>query len=137
MRSERRKYTRFLAEEDAYAALGINFTKVGKLKDISIGGLAFKYIDSTEYCVQDSSRVAIFHSHNEFHLPNLACRLICNLAISAENEDPQFNWQYVIHRCAIQFGDITAKQRKQLEFFINHYTCGTAPLYPVGDILAK
>ena len=128
MRSERRKYTRFLAEEDAYAALGINFTKVGKLKDISIGGLAFKYIDSTECCVQDSSRVAIFHSHNEFHLPNLACRLICNLTTVGENEEPQFSRQYVIHRCAIQFGNITAQQRKQLEFFINHFTCGTAPL---------
>jgi len=137
MRSERRKYTRFLAEEDAYAALGIDFTKVGKLIDISIGGLAFEYIDCTEDCVQDSSRVAIFHSHNEFHLPNLACRLICNLVITAENDDPQFKRQYAIHRCAIQFGDITAKQRKQLEFFINHCTCGTAPLDPVGGIPAK
>ena len=137
MISERRKYTRFLAKEDGYAALGINYTKVGKVKDISIGGLAFEYIDCTEYCDQDSSRVAIFHSHNDFHLPNLACRLICNLTLSAENEDLPFNRQYVIHRCAIQFGDITAKQRKQLEFFINHYTCGTAPLYPVGDIQTK
>ena len=81
--------------------------------------------------------VAIFHTHNEFHLPNLACRLIWNLEISAENDDSQFNRQYAIHRCAIQFGDITAKQRKQVEFFINHYTCGTTSLYPVGDIPAK
>ena len=137
MISERRKYTRFLAEEDVYAALGTNFNKVGKLKDISIGGLAFEYIDSTEYCAQDSSRVAIFHSHNEFYLLYLACREICDLPLSAENEDPQFNRQYVIHRCAIQFEDITAKQRKQLEFFINRYTCGTVLLYSASDILDK
>jgi hypothetical protein len=137
MISERRKYTRFLAEEDGFAALGANFTKVGKLKDISIGGLAFEYIGWTENCVQDSSIVAIFHSHNDFHLPNLACRLIYNLAISAENDNSQFIRQYTIHRCAMQFVDITAKQRKQLEFFINHYTCGTARLYPVGDISAR
>ena len=137
MRFESRKYTRFLAEEDVYAALGINFTKVGKIKDISIGGLAFEYIDCTENCVQDFSIVAIFHSHNEFHLPNLACRLICNLAISAEIDDSQFIRQYAIHRCAIQFGDITENQRKQLEFFINHYTCGMEPLYPIGEIPTK
>ena len=137
MRSERRKYTRFLAEKNVYVALGINFAKVGKLKDISIGGLAFEYVDYTENFVQDSSIVAIFHSVNEFHLPNLACRLICSSAISAENDDSQFIRQYANCRCAIQFGDITAKQRKQLEFFINHYTCGTAPLYPLGDIPAK
>ena len=137
MRSERRKYTRFLAEKYAYAALGINFAKVGKLKDISIGGLVFEYIDCTENCVQDCSRVAIFHSNDEFHLANLACRLICNSTITAETDDPQFNRQYVIHRCAIQFGNITAEQRRQLEFFINHYTCGTVSLYPVGDVLNK
>ena len=134
MRSERRQYTRFLAEEDGYAALGANFTKVGKVKDISIGGLAFEYIGCTENCVQDSSRITIFHSHNDFLLPNLACRLIWNLAIPAENDDSQFIRQYAIHRCAIQFGDIAAKQGKQLEFFIDHFTCGTASLYPVGDI---
>ena len=133
MISERRKYTRFLAKEDAYAALGINFTRVGKLKDISIGGLAFEYIDYTGSRVQDSSRVAIFHSHKEFHLPNLACRLIYNLTISAENDDLEFTRQYAIHRCAIQFRDITAKQRKRLEFFINHYTCGTTSLYPISS----
>jgi len=137
MRSERRKYTRFLADKDAYAALGVNFTRVGKLKDISIGGLAFEYIDCTENFVQDFSRVAIFHSHNEFHLPNLMCRLIYNLAISTENEDPQFIRQYVNHRCAIQFGDITVRQREQLEFFINHYTCGAAPVYLVSGIQTK
>ncbi len=137
MRSERRKYTRFLSEEDVYAALGINFAKVGKLKDISIGGLAFEYITCSENSVQDSSSVTIFHSKKDFHLPNLACRLIYNLATSAENDDSQFNRQYAIYWCAIQFEDLTAKQREQLEFFINHYTCRTPLLYPVGNITAK
>ena len=95
MKSERRRYTRYLAEEDAYAALGINFTNVGKLKDISIGGLAFEYFACTENCVQDSSRVAIFCSQNDFHLPNLACRLICNFSISAEDEASPFDRQYI------------------------------------------
>jgi hypothetical protein len=42
MRSERRKYVRFKAQENAFAALGTNFSRVGKLKEISIGGLAFE-----------------------------------------------------------------------------------------------
>ena len=125
MKPERRKYTRFLAEKDAYAALGIEFTKVGKLKDISIGGLAFEYIDCTENCIKDSSRIAIFNSSNEFHLPNLGCRLICNSTIALENQAPKFNRQYVTHRCSIKFGDLTATQRRKLEFFINNYTRGT------------
>ncbi len=61
MISERRKYTRFLAEEDGYAALGANFTKVGKLKDISIGGLAFEYIGCTENCILFHLSLLTFH----------------------------------------------------------------------------
>lgn len=40
MRSERRKYIRFRAQDTAYAALGAEFTQVGRLIDISIGGLS-------------------------------------------------------------------------------------------------
>ena len=65
MRSEKRKYVRFIAQKDAYAALGTYFTKVGKLIDISIGGLAFEYIDFTEVASQDSSRVAVHRSFRE------------------------------------------------------------------------
>ena len=41
---ERRKHARFFSPENAFAALGRNYTKVGKIKNISLGGLAFEYI---------------------------------------------------------------------------------------------
>lgn len=43
MNIDKRKYIRFLAQDDAFAALG--FSIVGKVKDISMGGLAFGYIN--------------------------------------------------------------------------------------------
>ncbi len=39
METECRKFTRFLVPENVYAALGPSFSKVGRIKDISIGGL--------------------------------------------------------------------------------------------------
>ena len=44
MEPEQRKNVRFLADDSAIIALRNRFTKIGKLKDISIGGLSFEHI---------------------------------------------------------------------------------------------
>ena len=127
MRSERRKYIRFQAQDSTYAALGTHFSKVGKLKDISVGGLAFEYIDTPDFCECDCSKVAIFLSENGFYLPDLACKLICDSPICVMNNKSIFKPLYVLNRCAVQFTTITRHQREKLEYFLNHYTSGLAP----------
>ena len=59
MDTERRKFTRFLGPENAYAALGPSFEQVGRIKDISIGGLALVYLTDEEF-VSKNSQVDIF-----------------------------------------------------------------------------
>jgi len=127
MISEKRKYIRFQAQDNIYAALGTHYSKVGKLKDISVGGLAFEYIENTEACEPDSSKVAIFHSENGFYLPDLACRIICDSPICVMNKKSIFKPLYLIKRCAVEFLIITPLQREKLEYFLTHYTCGLAP----------
>jgi hypothetical protein len=41
---ERRKYTRFRTQGNAYAALRGNTSKVGKIYDISLNGVGFRYL---------------------------------------------------------------------------------------------
>jgi c-di-GMP-binding flagellar brake protein YcgR len=127
MRSERRKYVRFKAQENAFVALGTNFSRVGKLKEISIGGLAFEYIDSTKCSCQDFSRVAIFLSDSEFHLSKLPCRLICDREIYVINDNPLFESSCRINKCVVQFTDITENQKEKLETFIENHTRGIVP----------
>ena len=127
MRSERRKYIRFLAQDKLYAALGTYFYRVGKIKDISIGGLAFEYIENTEGCEQDSSMVTIFHSKDGFYLPELACMFIYDHPACVLNVEPDFKLRYRVKRCALQFTAISAHQEEELEYFLNHYTCGLTP----------
>ena len=122
MRPEKRKYIRFLVQDKAYAALGTHFSRVGKLKDISIDGLAFRYIEKTETSVHDSSQVAIFVSENRFYLPDLACRLIYDSTLEVINNIQHFKTPFKINRCGVQFTDITEYQLEKLEFFIDHYT---------------
>ena len=122
MISEKRKHIRFLPKDDAYVALGTHFRKVGKLKDISIGGLAFSYIDNTEDCVQDSSIVAIFISAKGFYLPDLGCRLIYDSSANSNNDTQYFKTLFRINRCGLRFTALTEYQLDKLEFFMNHYT---------------
>ena len=120
MTSEKRKYRRFLAEEDAYAILGNHFNKVGRLKDISIAGLAFTYVENTQDSFQDFSKATIFGSDSKFYLPELACRIIYDSPLDETDNNRYFQTAYRINRIGIQFTTITEYQLNKLKFFINN-----------------
>ena len=122
MTSEKRKHIRYLAKEGAYAAFGTHFNKVGKLKDISLGGLAFRYVDNTEDYLNDFETVAIFVSENEFYLPDLACRLIYDFPMHSTDKIQNFKTRFKIKRCGLKFTTITDHQQDKLKSFIDHYT---------------
>jgi hypothetical protein len=121
MISENRKYLRFLANGDTYASVGNHFNKVGRLKDISIAGLAFTYIGNTEDSVQDFSKATIFVSDSEFYLSDLACRIIYDSPLDETNNNRYFQTAYRINRIGIQFITITEYQLNKLKFFINNH----------------
>jgi hypothetical protein len=118
MITEKRKHLRFQAKDDAYASIG--YTKVGKLKDISISGLAFTYFEHTENSVQEFSKVAIFTSENKFYLPDLSCRLIYDFPVDENNNIQYFKKTYGKKRCGVQFAATTETQLEKLKLFINH-----------------
>ena len=127
MAVEKRNYIRFLATPNSYAALGSRFTKVGRIRDISISGLAFEYISNSQDSDQKHSKIAIFLADNGFHLANLACRVVCDCPECAFGKNPVPNSVYAINRCAVQFTFITKNQKDELEYFIKHHTRGLAP----------
>ena len=123
---ERRKYIRFLAQPNTYAALGSRFTKVGRVKDISLGGMAFEYICNPEDTAQANSKIAIFLSGDGFYLSNLPCRVVFDLATHSFNKNLVPNTIYAINRCGVQFTATTENQKVKLEYFLKHHTRGLA-----------
>ena len=119
---EKRKYVRFLAEENTFAALRSGFEKVGKVHDISIKGLAFSYLDQTDEGVSDSdsSQVDIFISGNNFHLPNVPCRVVYDTETSLFSSIESVR----TNKCGLEFGELAGNQVEQLEFFITKHTEG-------------
>ncbi len=123
METERRKFTRFLAQDTAFAVLRPHFTKLGKIKDISEGGLAFEYI-AYEGQKEDSSGIDIFLSGNGFYLGRIPCKIRYDIKISERYQTSTDHME--MRRCGLQFGELTEEQAAQLEFFLKNHTTAMA-----------
>jgi len=125
MDSERRQFTRFLAPDNTFAALGPSFTKVGRIRDIGISGLAFEYLTDDEPGLENS-QVDIFIRDDEFRLSRLPCSIVYDIPVE-KPADVMVSASRLIHkRCGIVFGRFTEIQKRQLENFIRIRTAGSA-----------
>jgi len=115
---ERRKFTRFQVQDDAYAALRGNYTKIGKICDICINGLGFRYLAENVYN-ETYNQVDVFLSSNGFHLSGVPCKVVCD-----EKEFTYSSPAIAHYRCCLKFEELNEEQKNKLEFFINNYTTG-------------
>jgi hypothetical protein len=115
---EKRKFTRFKVRDEAYAALRGDISKVGKIYDISLNGLAFRYF-SKETFNEKFSHVDIFSSNNEFHLSDVPCAVVCE-----EKECLYYSPLISSYRCGLMFGWLTDEQVNELKYFLDNYTTG-------------
>jgi hypothetical protein len=115
---ERRKFTRFRTQDDSFAALRGNFSKVGKIYNISLKGLAFRYL--TEKISDEAlTHVDIFLTNEGFHLAGVPCEIIYDV------KEPTFSSKGVLpYRCGLKFKGINVEQEEKVEFFINNHTTG-------------
>lgn len=114
---EKRKYERFSPQGNAFAALGRRYARVGRIKDISLGGLAFEYIFAEE-TDQDFSRIDLFIIGSVFHLYNIPCEVVYDISnpVSFENIE-SFNLSPT-NRCGVQFGALTEDDMAQMKLLL-------------------
>ncbi|UCG63842.1 MAG: PilZ domain-containing protein [Deltaproteobacteria bacterium] len=122
MNTERRKTVRFLPRTEAYVALRPDFTKLGRLINISRGGLAFRYL-AHQRQEQAPTHLDLFTSNDGFHLSRLACRVIYDIRFP-ENEKSSKLFEH--RRCGMKFGEVTEVQATQLEFYLKNHVAGEA-----------
>jgi hypothetical protein len=63
---ERRKHRRYQVPTDAFVGIGPDFIKVGRARNISMGGLAFSYVGSEE--LSNGSYLDLFSTDSHFCL---------------------------------------------------------------------
>ena len=121
MSTERRQHRRFQPDKTAFAAISPDSGRLGKIVNISRGGLLFEYL-----CyggdVTDVSLVDIFLPDNEYHLFGIPCRIITD-GVARTSGIVCTNFSVVTcKRCSVCFEKLTGVQQEQLNFFLENFT---------------
>jgi hypothetical protein len=118
---ERRKHKRYHANEGAYAAISPRSYKIGQIVDISMGGLSFKYIDTSEFdddsdfdYDKDKNPETIFLSSMGYYVGDLTFDTVADYKI---NNTPSFS-HLTIRKRHIKFLDLELKQLFDLDYYI-------------------
>ncbi|MBW1694641.1 MAG: PilZ domain-containing protein [Deltaproteobacteria bacterium] len=114
---ERRLHERFPVKQGVYALLKNGASKLGQIKNISKGGLAFMYINGGEQ-MHGSLLLDIFLSSHGFHLKDIPCNKISDIHV--ENKSPFSDFK--MRHLGVQFSELNNDQSNRLDMFIQNYT---------------
>ena len=119
--TDRRRKKRYKVREGAYAALINGSNRLGQIKDISLVGLSFRYIDSNER-IQQKSELKIILTGSGLFMAGLPYEPVSDFEV---DDDYTFN-SLKMRQMHLAFGDLTPKQLSRLDYFILNYTMGEA-----------
>jgi len=125
VRPEQRKNSRFLVQDDVIAALQNGSTKIGKVKDISAGGLSFEHIQD-EISSQESFEKNIILLVNGVCLPKVPCRIVYDIPVLTPDEYRAFPIQFITRRCGVKFEKLSENLKTELDVFFRTYSKGNA-----------
>ena len=115
---DRRQHKRFRVQHGAFVIIRPGDTGVGRLKDISMGGLRFEYMSWNAARIE-AVKLDICLKDSAFGLYDIPCQSIWGETIY-EAPPASFYWK----RCGVEFGELTQAQISQLESFIQNCTEG-------------
>jgi hypothetical protein len=123
MNIEQREYVRLLPKNNSFAALGRDVTKIGKIKDISMGGSSFEYIIHVDLKQNTARELDIFLTGDDFYLADLPCTVVYDVPVNTGNV---FTSPFITKRCGIKFDLLPEDQMALLEYFLQKHTVGPA-----------
>jgi hypothetical protein len=126
METEQRMSSRFLVQDNVIAAIRNGFARIGKVKNISTGGLSFEHIGD-DFSNQEATLKNIILFISEFCLPKISCRVVYDIPVSLPDEYSTWIIHYKTRRCGVKFEALSEDQKTHLEIILKTYTKGTAP----------
>jgi len=114
---DRRKYARFKVSKDAFAVIRTSDNKLGRIRDVSRGGLSFEYIMKGDPA-EGLSEIDIFTTENDFYLKLLPVQVIMDSSLEPEHAFSSLE----MRRLGVQFGEMTSNQMSKLDYFLQHHT---------------
>ena len=116
--AERRQHPRYHVRDGEFEVFSRDSKIMGKLNNISQGGLAFQY-SPVEGRRADSATIDILAKNSvPFFLPSVACRTMYDLSMLAE--DRTFTG-VATRLCGVKFVGLQKEQTQKLAHFIKKY----------------
>jgi hypothetical protein len=107
--------------EIAFAVIKSKPIKMGQIINISKDGLAFHYIDR-QGASNSLFKMDILFAQDAFYLDRLLFKPIFDVEIDT---DIPLN-SFAIRKCGVQFGELSSQQHSRLEYFIRNHTLDSA-----------
>jgi hypothetical protein len=121
---DKRKHPRVNVGENGIVALQNGISRIGKVKDLSLGGLSFEHIYEEDLMEGDSKKNLTLLI-DDVHLSKIPCRIIYNHSLQIPTEYDQLTIRLITRRCGIEFEVLTDQQIAQLEHFLKTCAKGT------------
>lgn len=118
--TERRKFQRYKVAYGAYAVAGPEAAKLGQIKDISMGGLAFNYL-ADEARSQRCNELDIIIRQYSLRIEHLPVKTISDFELAQKNVFSTVK----LRQLGVQFGQLTSDQTTQLEHLLKTHTSWT------------
>jgi c-di-GMP-binding flagellar brake protein YcgR len=123
---DHREHVRYRVPKDSFVTIGSDEPILGQIMDISMGGIAFRYMDSKK--PTDESRLDMFLTEGDMCLGQVPIKAVSDYEIpntvlckTVDEIPPSCR---TMRRCGVQFGDLTQHQRSQLQHYIQNHTTG-------------
>ena len=121
MKKDKRAHERRIPTGNVYAALGHEYERVGKLIDLSFGGLSFEYLSDGNRDA-DLFHIDIFKVGEVFNLRNLPCKIIYDIPLLPDRNGIKSLQQSFNRRCGVAFSKLTIDGNVQLALFLESHT---------------
>jgi hypothetical protein len=117
---EQRRHKRFQVGRGVFVGFGPHANKVGQVVDVSMGGLAYRYVGCEES--NDASHLDIFASDKDFYLGAVPFKTVSDFQVVDRIPASPMS----MRRCGVRFGKLSRKQNAQLEYFVQNHALGEA-----------
>jgi len=120
--ADRRSAVRYLPRKSTFVALRPEFSRLGKVVDISSSGLRFQYLISEDQSVE-KGRVALdmFIGSAGYYLPDISCETVYERKLDQRGSDAMGLEQ---RQCGVKFGMLNREHTDKLKVFLKQHTQG-------------
>ena len=114
---DKRKFNRFPLQDYGFAIFRPSSKIVGQIRDVSRGGLSFRYANIHKNQLT-SSQLDIFILSSGFYIDKMPFRMVSERNVDIELPDNSTS----MNQCGVAFDGLTHIQENQLDYLIKTYT---------------